>query len=88
MIFWPGVPSDWVSRAEVAIIDVTLVQSTTRPSNHFSADTKARWVRKGLNATPGYKIKSNGFARPDDERFIDATPRLQTGTPCASANAA
>ena len=34
------------------------------PGVHFSADTQARRVRNGSKRTPGYKMKSNGFARP------------------------
>ncbi|MBD0865256.1 MAG: hypothetical protein GDA36_06410 [Rhodobacteraceae bacterium] len=47
------------------------------PDVHFSADTQVRWVRNGTKRTPVYKIKSNGFARPDEEGFID---RVYTGT--------
>ncbi|MBD0866332.1 MAG: hypothetical protein GDA36_12475 [Rhodobacteraceae bacterium] len=40
---------------------------------HFRADTQARWVRNRSKRTLGYKMKSNGFARPDEdeEDFID-----------------
>jgi len=38
---------------------------------HFSTDTRAQWVRNSLKSTLGYKMKSNGFARPDEESFID-----------------
>ncbi|MBD0866027.1 MAG: hypothetical protein GDA36_10735 [Rhodobacteraceae bacterium] len=48
-----------------------------RPGSHSSADTQARWVRKGPKRMPGYKMTSNGFARPDEESFID---KVHAGT--------
>ena len=36
------------------------------PELHFSADTDARWVKKGSKSTLGYK----GFARTDEEGFV------------------
>jgi len=55
-----------------------------RPNSHFSVDTQARWVRNGSKRTPGYKMKSNGFARSDEARTRKAlstrsVPHLRTG---------
>ena len=76
-----------VRQAEAAIIDASLIESAARPRSfieapvqdrdapsvwadpeiRYSADDDARWVRKGRKSTLGYK----GFARCDDEGFID-----------------
>ena len=37
------------------------------PDVHFSADPDARWVKKGVKSTLGFK----GFARADEEGYID-----------------
>ncbi|MBD0866257.1 MAG: hypothetical protein GDA36_12060 [Rhodobacteraceae bacterium] len=44
------------------------------PDVHFSVDAQARWVKKGSKPTPNYKMTSNGFARPNEESFIDKVP--------------
>ena len=41
--------------------------TTNDPEVHYSADTDARWVKKGSKSTLGYKA----FARTDEEGFID-----------------
>ena len=50
-------------RAEGAALD----DPQADPDVHFSADSEARWVKKGSKSTLGYK----GFARTDEEGFID-----------------
>jgi len=48
----------------------------------LNADTQARWVRNGPKPRQGYKMTSNGFARPDEEGFIDS---IYTGAPANRA---
>jgi len=57
-----GAPQD---RAKAEVPD----DPPNDPGLHSSADTQARWVRYAV----GYKMKSNGFAHPDEEEesFID-----------------
>lgn len=75
-----------VREAEAAIVDATLIASAARPRKsveakeeggevtaeaepRLSADAEARWVKRGKKSTFGYV----GFARCDEEGFIDAT---------------
>lgn len=47
---------------------------------HFSADPNARWIKKGLKSTLGYKA----FARADEDGYIDrvhTTPANQADSP-------
>ena len=70
-----------VKEAEVAIVDATIISSNARarkvtelddsgePQIEHSADPDASWKKKGKKSHFGYQ----GFARSDDEGFIDKT---------------
>lgn len=70
-----------VKHADVAIVDATIIPSHSRPrkvmsvneeedySVEYSADPDARWLKKGKKSYFGYQ----GFARSDEEGFIDKT---------------
>ncbi|MBD0866170.1 MAG: hypothetical protein GDA36_11540 [Rhodobacteraceae bacterium] len=47
------------------------------PDVHFSINPDARWVKKSSKRALGYKMASNGVARPDEESFID---KFHTGS--------
>jgi len=67
-----------VKNADVAIVDATIISSNARPrkvidtrddSIEYSADPDAKWLKKGNKCYFGYQ----GFARSDEEGFIDKT---------------
>lgn len=67
-----------IKSAETAIVDATLISANARPKKTFdsaseqieqSADSDAKWLKKGNKYHFGYQ----GFARCDEEGFIDKT---------------
>lgn len=70
-----------VKNADVAIVDATIISSNARPrkvidarddgenKTQYSADPDATWLKKGKKCYFGYQ----GFARSDEEGFIDKT---------------
>ena len=70
-----------VKNADVAIVDATIISSNARPrkviestdagdcKTKYSADSDAKWLKKGKNYYFGYR----GYARSDAEGFIDKT---------------
>lgn len=70
-----------VKNADEAIVDATIITANARPRRFvevdesgdceetFSADPEAKWKKKGSKSYYGYQ----GFARCDDEGFIDKT---------------
>lgn len=70
-----------VKSAQTAIVDATLISSNARPrkvmekegstsyKTEYSKDNDARWLKKGNKYHFGYQ----GFARCDEEGFIDKT---------------
>ncbi|MBD0865667.1 MAG: hypothetical protein GDA36_08745 [Rhodobacteraceae bacterium] len=59
------------------ILGTKPVQSTAHPGSHSSADTQARWIKKGSKSTPGYK----GFVRPDEARTRKVSSTRPTRAP-------
>ena len=70
-----------IKNADVAIVDATIISANARPrkvieaneegnsTTTYSADSDAKWLKKGKNYYFGYR----GFARSDAEGFIDKT---------------
>ncbi len=70
-----------IKNADIAIVDATIISSNARPrkvieasddgnyNTEYSADPDAKWLKKGKKCYFGYQ----GFARSDDEGFIDKT---------------
>jgi len=70
-----------VKSASTAIVDATIISSNARPrktistddgetyNTEYSADSDARWLKKGNKSYFGYRV----FARSDAEGFIDRT---------------
>lgn len=70
-----------VKNADVALVDATIISANARPrkvidatdsedyKTEYSADPNAKWLKKGKKCYFGYQ----GFARSDEEGFIDKT---------------
>lgn len=77
-----------VKHASIAIVDATIIDSSSRPRKvvnlsddnsidiEYSSDSDARWKKKGKKNYFGYQ----GFARCDEEGFIDKTHTTPANT--------